>query len=88
VTAVDEPDVGVGEVTLEGFGPGGQEEWIILVSYREQRGPAGAEVLLERRVAGHVAGVVEEQVELDLIGAGARQVVTGRALPSSGLRRR
>jgi hypothetical protein len=26
VTAVDEPDVGVGEVALEGLGPGGQEE--------------------------------------------------------------
>jgi hypothetical protein len=27
---VDEADVGVGEVALEGFGPGGQEERVVL----------------------------------------------------------
>jgi hypothetical protein len=36
VTAVDKPDVGVGEVALEGLGPGGQEERIVLAPHREQ----------------------------------------------------
>ena len=75
VTGVDETNVGVGDVALEGFGPGRQEERIVPAPYREQRRPAGAEVLLERRVESHVARVVEEQVELDLVGATAREVV-------------
>ncbi len=33
------------------------------------------DLLLERRVERHVARVVEEQVELDLVGAAAREVV-------------
>src|ERR1700757_4659661 len=61
VARVEEADLGVGEVALEGFGPGGQEERVVLTPHREQRRPAGAEVLLERRVERHVARVVEEQ---------------------------
>jgi len=41
VTGVDETNVGVGDVALEGFGPGRQEERIVPAPYREQRRPAG-----------------------------------------------
>ena len=75
VTGVDETNVGVGDVALEGFGPGRQEERIVPALHREQSRPARAEVLLERRVERHVARVVEEQVELDLVGAAACEIV-------------
>jgi hypothetical protein len=81
VAGVEEADLGVGQVALEGFGPGGQEERVVLVPDREQRRPAGAEVLLERRVERHVARVVEEQVELDLVGAAAGEVVVVQPVP-------
>jgi hypothetical protein len=43
VTRVYEPDVGVGDIALEGFSLGRQEERIVLALYREQARPAGAE---------------------------------------------
>src|SRR5215469_4793068 len=75
VTGVDETNVGVGDVTREGFSPSGQEERVIPAPHREQRRSAGAEVLLELGVERHVARVVEEQVELDLVGPAAGEVV-------------
>ncbi len=69
VTGVEKAKVGVGDVALEGFRSGWQEERVVPAPHREQRRPAGAEVLLECGVERHVARVVEEQVELDLVGA-------------------
>src|SRR5215469_5878063 len=75
VTGIDEADVGVGDVALEGLGPGRQEKRVVPAPHREQRRPAGAEVLLECRVERDIARVVEEQVELDFIGAAAGEIV-------------
>src|SRR5262245_20918361 len=75
MAGVDETDVGAWDVSLEGLGPGRQEKRIVPAPYRKQRRPAGPEVLLECRVERHVARIVEEQVELDFIGAAASEVV-------------
>jgi DNA-binding CsgD family transcriptional regulator len=80
VAGVEKADVRARDVTLEGFGASRQEERVVLAPHREERRPAGAEVLLPRRVERHIAGVVEEQVELDLIVAGAAQVVVVEAV--------
>src|ERR1700689_3216688 len=62
-----EPDVGVRDIALERLRARRDEERVVASPDREQRRLAGAEVLLPGRVQGHVAGVVEEQVELDLV---------------------
>ena len=73
VTGVVEVYFGVWVIALERLGPGRQKERIVLAPDREQRRPFCAEVLLELWVEGDVAGIVQEQVELDLIIAGPGQ---------------
>jgi hypothetical protein len=80
VTGWHETNVSVGDVALERFRSGGQEERIVAAPHREQRRPAGAEVLVEHRVERHVARVVEHQVELDLVGTAASEVVVVEAV--------
>src|SRR5437870_6339594 len=73
VTGVVEVYFGVRVVALERLGPGRQKERIVLAPDREQWRPLCAEVLLELRVERDVAGIIQEQVELDLIIAGPGQ---------------
>src|SRR5260370_40182089 len=68
---VEEPDFGVAVVALESLRTGRQEERVVPAPHGEQRRLAGTEVLLEFRIQRDVAGVVEEQVELDLVVARA-----------------
>src|SRR5262249_37498412 len=73
VPGVKEMDHRGREIALERLGAGRKEEWVVLTPHREQRRPVGAEILVELRVQRDIAGVVEEQVELDLVVAGPRQ---------------
>ena len=75
---------GVRNVALERVSPGRQKERVILSPHREQWRPVCAEVLLELRVERDVAGIVQEQVELDLIIAESgqqRRVKVGYSSP-------
>src|SRR5262245_1835615 len=67
VARPEKADHCIGNVSLERLGARRQEERIVLAPHREERRPPRAEVLVERRVQRDIAGVVEEQVELDLV---------------------
>src|SRR5262245_43997597 len=70
VPRVEEADDRTRNIALERLGASGQEERVVLAPHRKQRRSVGAEVVLELRVQRDIAGVVEEQVELDLVVAG------------------
>jgi len=57
-------------VALKRLGPGRQKEWVVLPPNREQRRLVGSEILLKLWIERNVAGIIQEQVELDLIIAG------------------
>src|SRR5262249_27343880 len=67
VAGVEESYDGAGIVATKSFRAGRQEERIVLAPHGEQRRPVVAEILLERRIESDVAGVVKEQVKLDLV---------------------
>src|SRR5215467_13337446 len=70
VTRVEKTHDSTRNIALERLGAGREEERVVLAPYRQQRRPVRAEVFLERRVQRDIAGVIEEQVELDLVVAG------------------
>src|SRR5215510_12368599 len=73
VTGVVEVYFGVRVVPLERLSPGRQKERVVFTPDRQQWRPFCTEVLLELRVKRDVAGIVQEQIELDLIVAGTGQ---------------
>src|SRR5215471_11507376 len=73
VARLEKADHGARNVALERLGARRQEEWIILAPHREERRPPSAKVFLELRVQRDIAGVVEEQVELNLVVAGPNE---------------
>src|SRR2546422_679850 len=73
VTGVVEVYFGVRVVALERLSPGRQKERVAFAPDRKHWRPLCTEVLLELRVERDVAGIVQEQIELDLIIAGPSQ---------------
>src|ERR1700733_4234349 len=74
MAGVKKTNARAGNVAPEGLGAGRQKERIVLAPHRQQWRLVGAEVVLESRIECNVAVVVAEQIQLDLIGAGARQI--------------
>jgi len=74
VTGVEEMDFGIGNIAHECVSATRQEKRIILSPHRQEPRLVRPEVVLERRVQRHVVLVVAEQVQLDLVGAGAGQI--------------
>src|SRR4030095_1883062 len=70
---VEEADDSIRNIALERLGTGRQEERVVLPPDREQRRLVRAEIFVEPRVQRDVSGVVEEQIELDLVIAGPRE---------------
>src|SRR5215467_8316330 len=70
MAGVEEPHLRIVIVALERFRSAREEERIVSAPCREQRWLMDAKVLLELRVQGDIAGVVKEQIELNLIVAG------------------
>src|SRR5215472_2836997 len=70
VARLEEADHRAWNVALERFGARRQKERIVLAPHGEKRRPPRAEVFLEFRIQRDIAGVVEEQVELDVVVAG------------------
>src|SRR5215469_10459043 len=84
MAGVEEADFGVGVIAPESFSAGREEERVVLAPDREQGRLLRAEVFLEFRVEGNVAGVIEEEIELDLVvaGTGEERGVEGVGLGS------
>src|ERR1700681_2230563 len=74
MAGVKEADDRIGNVAPERLGAGRQKERIVLAPHREEGRLVRAEIVLESRIERDVALVVAEQVELDLVGTGARQI--------------
>src|SRR5579864_6526845 len=65
VAGLVEFDFGFGVIALERFGARRKEEGIVGSPGGQDGRPTGAEVLLEARIERDVAGVIQEEVELD-----------------------
>ena len=74
MTGVDKADHCTADIAPECFGPGRQKERIVPAPYRQETRLVSPEVFLKSRVAGDVAPVVAEQIQLQLIDARARQI--------------
>src|SRR5690349_18060938 len=72
---LEETDVRVCAITLESCCTGRKKERVIFAPDREEWWLVLAEVVLERRIQRHIASVVAEQVELDLISGRSQQVI-------------
>ena len=70
---VEEQDLRVRIVPLEGFGPGREKERIGLAPHGECRRPVDAEVFLELGIELDVIRIVEKQIQLNVLIAGAPQ---------------
>src|SRR5262245_30489694 len=70
VPRVEAADDRARNIALERLGARGQEKRVVPAPHRQQRRPVRAEVFVELRVQRDIGGVVEEQVELDLVVAG------------------
>src|SRR5215510_15624195 len=73
VPGVEETDDRGRDIALERLGARRKEEWVVLAPHRQQRWPVDTEIFVELRVECDVTGVVEEQIELDLVVAGPRE---------------
>src|SRR5215469_1162119 len=73
MASVKEFYFGVRDVALECLSAWRQKKGIVLAPGRQQRWAFAAKVFLELGVERHVARIIEEQVELDLVISGARQ---------------
>ena len=87
VTRVEEATSASGMSRLKRLGAGRQEEGVVLAPDRQKARLVRAEVVLEFRIQRDVALVVAEEIELDLVGAGARQIDSCRANSRQGRRR-
>src|SRR5207245_10844224 len=74
MAGVEEANDRTGNVAPESFGAGRQKERIVLAPHSQEWRLVRAEVVLESRIERNIALVVAEQVQLDLVGAGARQI--------------
>ena len=82
---VKEVHFSLGIIARERFRSGRQKEWIIFSPDREQGRTILPKERLKLRIQRHIAGVVQEEVELDLViaGPGEQCRVEGIALGSN-----
>ena len=57
-----------------GMRSGWHESGIIFAPSRQKRWLLFPKIRLERRVQGHIASIVQDQIELDFFGAGASHI--------------
>src|SRR5262245_32163288 len=70
MTGIEELNLSIRIIASERLRPGRQEERIILAPDSQERQPLFAEERLKFGIQGDIAGVIEEQVELDIIVTG------------------
>ena len=73
MAGLEEADLSIGEVPFEGFSPRRQKERIVLAPDRQKWWAMLPEILLEGGIERDVAGVVEEEIQLNLIVPGASE---------------
>src|SRR5262249_60398974 len=71
MTRIEQMHLGIRNILPERLGAGGQEKRIVLAPYGQQRRALRPEVLLEFGIERDVTLVVAEQIEVDLVLAGA-----------------
>jgi len=81
VSARDEMDFGIGQVTLESIGSGWDERRIVLSPDSQQRGLVVAQVLLELWIKSNIRTVVEDEVVLHLSTAWQVHIIVIKAVP-------
>ena len=69
------PSISSGQIALEGFGTKWQKERAFTSPNRQERRLVGAAIGVKLRIDGNIGLVVTQQVELDVIGPRAIQVV-------------
>ncbi len=74
MASVEQMDFRLWQVPSIGFCSCWQEVRIMPTPNRQEGRSMRAEIGLEQRVERHVAAIVENEVELDLIGTGAAQI--------------
>src|SRR5262245_56252339 len=72
---VEKLNLGLGQVAFVSLRPRGQEERVIAAPDRQKRRPMLSEVGLEIGVKSDVARVIEEEIELSLIGTRSSHIV-------------
>ena len=72
VARVEEMNYGIGNIAPERLSTPRQEKRIVLSPCRQEAWLVRPEVVLERRVECDVTVVVAEQIQLNLIGSGAK----------------
>ena len=70
---VQELNLGIGNIASVSLRAGRHKERVILSPHCKQRRPARTEIFLEFRIEGDIAGIVQEQIELNLFVAGTCQ---------------
>src|SRR5437764_3629923 len=71
MAGLEQMNFGVRIVALERLRAGRQKERIVLAPHRKKRRPASANVVLEFGIERDVALIIAEQIELNLVIAGA-----------------
>src|SRR5258705_168571 len=74
VAGIEEMNYGTRNIALESLSALRQKKGIVLSPQSQEAWLVSSEVVLERRVERDIAFVVAEQVQLNLVGAGAGQV--------------
>ena len=69
MAGVVEEDLGIGDVAPESLCAARQEERIVFAPYGEQRRPLLPKIFLKLRVQRDIIGVVEKEIELDVLVA-------------------
>ena len=73
MSGIKEVNLSIGIVAFESLGAGRQEEGIILSPDREQRRLFRSEVVLKLRIKRHIAGIVQEEIQLNFVIPRPRQ---------------
>ena len=75
MTGVEKLNLGLGQISFVSLGSCGQEERVVTAPDRQKWRPMLSEVSLEIWVKGDVARVIEEEIELSLIGFRSSHIV-------------
>jgi hypothetical protein len=75
MAGVEKAEVSPWDVALERFGSSGQKKRVVFAPHRQKRRLVILEIPVEFGVEIDIAGIVEEQIELHLVGSRACQII-------------
>ena len=74
MAGIEQDDLGQRQVAPIGERTGREEMRVVTAPDSQERRLVRAEIGVEGRIEGEIAGIVEDQVELDIVGTGAGQI--------------